>query len=101
MEAWSRRSDMSLEGIGKGHVLLEPGLIGWLGRKRKLGWAFLASVHPVRFQSRQSFVGTDPINESNHSTSAFESGQECWAKCWLKLKCWLIRWSRHCAYVNL
>ena len=53
MEAWSRRSDMSLEGIGKGHVLLEPGLIGWLGRKRKLGWAFLASVHPVRFQSRQ------------------------------------------------
>ena len=54
MEAWSRRSDMSLEGIGKGHVLLEPGLIGWLGPKRKLGWAFLASASSaVRVQSRQ------------------------------------------------
>ena len=54
MEDWSRRSDMSLEGIGKGHVLLEPGLIGWLGPKRKLGWAFLASASSaVRVESRQ------------------------------------------------
>ena len=33
MEDWSRRSDVSLEGIGKGHVLLEPGLLaGWVGK---------------------------------------------------------------------
>ena len=100
MEDWSRRSDVSLEGIGKGHVLLEPGLLaGWVGKGSLAGPFWPLST--LSASSHASIQSTDPINESNHSTSAFESGQECWAKCWLKLKCWLIRWSRHCAFVSL